>query len=470
MEHIHGVLRKRLPTFMFRKVYWLLYNAGPSRPTDVDERQGRTQDHNVHETPRPLLEYREEIPTKREPVIPDSPVTPLDLRHETQENIAHGPTTDFKIISEAMDRLMLEPGEVILLNEGGTKRIVWLLKQRLTDVMNEVRNRTESMKAFAKQSRILESRYQRGEERVERLVDQYNDDLTQEEKNELDQECQEMEDSNNQVLRQREVMERTLSALEAEQSAAYHKIFLSIEYALEDTGLLTPIPVISDDIEDRNAEDEHPVRTSRPLSHKSSSVAVSNEQLFRNAAVNKLGDLERALHHAESLFEDRDDAYEMHYQAWNQARQDGNCSRTLTDVDVEYVREISKRARRLREAEEAYDKAVLTARLLKVLPVQFDRESNFVSGSDDGYRESADAELCATVDKAFIQRWADEVAEMTNSGAHTSDIGDSEPDDELAAEADEWDVRSVGLSDSVSVVDFSRNRKRIDAWRKICGW
>lgn len=472
MEHIHGVLRKRLPTFRFRKVFRLLYNAGYSRLTDVNETQGRTQDHDDHKDPQALLEYREEIPTQREPEISSNLVTAPDLRHNEPEEFARGPTTDFKIMSEAMDRLMLEPGEVILLDEGGTKRIVWLLKQRLIDVINEVRSRTESMKTFAKQSKVLESKYQTGEERVEKLVDRYHDDLTQKEKNKLDQECQGIEESNDQLFRQREVIERTLRAIETEQSTTYYKIFLSIKQALEDTGLLAPIPVISDDIEDieAEAEAEHPAKSSRPLSHGSSSVAVSNEQLFRNAVMNKLGDLERALHRAESNFDARNDAYNMHFDAWDRARQEGNCSRTLTDVDVEYVQEISKRARLLTEAEEAYDEAVTTARLLKVLPVQFDQESNFVSGSNDGYRESADAELCAMVDRAFIQRWADEVAEMMGYGDQASRIEDSDSDDEVAAEADDWDVRSVGLSDSVSVVDFSRNRKRIDAWRRTCGW
>ena len=463
MEHIHGVLRKRLPTFRFRKVIKLLYNAGPS---DLNERQGRIQDHNDHESPHALLECREEIPAKREPDILYNSVTEPSPRHSELDEVPHKPTTDFKIMSEAMDRLMLEPGAVVLLDEGGTKRIVWLLKQRFIDVINEIRNRTESMKAFAKQSKILEDRYRMGEERLEMLVDRYQGDLTKEEKNMLDQEFQVIEDANNQVFNQRGVIERTLSAIETEQNSAQHLIFLSIQYALEDTDLLIPIPVGNDAAEDIEAEDEQAAKNFRPSSHKSNSVAVSVEQLFRNAAVNKLGDLARALEGAESSFDARDDAYNMHYYAWKHAMQEGNCSRTLTDVDVEYVLEISKRARLLKEAEEAYDEAVIVAQHLKVLPVQFDQESNFVSGSDDGYRESADAELCATVDRVFIQRWVDEIAEMTEHGAQAPGIEDSESEEEVA---DEWDVRSVGMSDSVSVVDFSRNRKRIDGWRKICG-
>lgn len=476
MEQIHGVLRKRLPAFRFRKVFPLLQYTGYSQPTDVNENQGRTQDHNKNRSLQKPQDSRDETLLKGEPGVADDPVKAPDLRNDEQGEVAPEPLTDLRIVAEAMDRLNWVPGQVILLHEGGTRRPIWLLKQRLIDVMNDMRDQTGVRKILEKESKALESKFQTGIERVETLVARcHNEDLTQEERNNFDEEVQRLEDRNDYVYAQRANNETAIRDIDSHQNTIYYKIFLSIQQALEGTGLLTPMPVINDDSEE---EDEPPARIFRPASHKSSSVAVSNDELFRLAAVNKLEDLERALHRAESCFEDRNDAYNEHYEAWDRDMQCGNCSRTLTDVDLECVLEISKRARQLKEAEEEYEAAVVTARRLKVLPIQYDQESNFVSGPDDGYRESAEAELSATVDRKFIQRWTDQVAKLADLGVHASRVAKAESDDEAAPLTDEWDergadaweARSVGMSDSVSVVDCSRNRKRIDAWRKIAGW
>lgn len=413
--------------------------------------------------------------------MPDDPTTAPYLRENEQEHGEHesapafDPPTDFQIMSEAIDRLMLVPGQVVLLHKGDTMRIIWLLKQRLIDVMNEVRNRTGLTNMYEKKCTALEIKQRFREERVDKILTRFhNDYLTEQERNDLDQELQELEQVNNQASNKRAGFERALRDLETEQNTMYYRIFLSIQQALEDTGLLEPVPVITDDTE----EDEPPAKKSKSSSHRNSSIAVSNDELFRRAAVNRVEDLERALHRAESHFDDREQAYNEHYDAWDRAMQTGHCSRTLTDVDLECVLEISKRARQLREAEEDYEAAVVTARRLKVLPVHFDRESNFVSGPDDGYRESAEAELSATVDRKFIRKWTEQVATMAACRGRTSGVGTADSEDEAVREpeewdereVDEWEVRSVGMSDSVSVVDCSRNRKRIDAWRKIAGW
>jgi len=475
MEQIHGVLRKRLPAFRFRKVFPLLQNTGYSQLTDINENQGRAQDHNDDQSQQKPLYSREEIPLKGEPGVSGDPVTAPDLRNDEQGEIALEPPTDFRMMAEAMDRLNLVPGQVILLNEGESRRTIWLLKQRLIDVINDIRDQTGVRKILEKESKALDSKYQTGVGRIETLIARFqSDDLTREERNTFDEELQTLEDNNNHAYAQQANNEIAIRDIDSEQNTIYYKIFLSIQQALEGTGLLTPMPVIDDDIE----EEEPPARSFIPASHKGSSIAVSNDELFRLAAVNKLEDLERALHRAESHFDDREQAYNEHYDAWDRDVQNGNCSRTLTDVDLECVLEISKRARQLREAEEEYEAAVVTARRLKVLPIHFDRESNFVSGPDDGYRESAEAELSANVDRKFIQKWTDQVAQMTDFGVQASSVETSESDDEATRgpdewderEADEWEVRSVGMSDSVSVVDCSRNRKRIDAWRKIAGW
>ena len=466
-------MRDRLLTFRFTKVSRLIQNTGHLRRTVLNDDQGGTQNHNSNRIQQESNDQREETPPEEKLDVSDDPVIVPDHRNDEQEEVAPEPPTDFQLISEAMDRLDLVPGEIVLLNEGGTKRTIWLLSERLIDLMDDIRNRTVLMKMLEKKCEVLESKYETGRDRLQILSDRFRNVFTQEEEHMLERELGEVGNANDEIFHQRAKIQGKLSDQRSEQSTAHYKIFLFMQQILADTGLLKPIPAISDDVE---AEDEHPAssphraRSPENPSHHSNSTVVSNDELFRRAACNKVEDLSKALERAEDKFDDREHAYNEHYDAWDQAMRDGNCSRTLTDVDLEYVQEISKRAREFREAETEYEAAVVTARRLKVLPIQYDQESNFVSRADDGYRESADAELCANVDRQFVERWADEVAEMAEVGPQAAAIGESELKDEVALGADEWDARSVGLSDSVSVVDISRNRKRIDRWRKICGW
>lgn len=111
--------------------------------------------------------------------------------------------------------------------------------------------------------------------------------------------------------------------------------------------------------------------------------------------------------------------------------------------------------RALIEAEEQCDKAAARARALGILGNAFDQESHFADYSDDGKSESYEgSEDGDAARRAFIESWQ-------------SDIPESQGEAEKP-EIDDWDARSILIGDSLSDVDYTRNRRRIDRWHFIC--
>lgn len=111
--------------------------------------------------------------------------------------------------------------------------------------------------------------------------------------------------------------------------------------------------------------------------------------------------------------------------------------------------------RALIEAEERYEKAAVHARALGLLGNAIDQQSHFVDYLDDGEKESfegsEDGELAR---RDFIEAWSLDV-----SGS---------PQEAGKPEVDDWDAESIKIGDSLSDVDYTRMRKRIDRWRFIC--
>jgi hypothetical protein len=108
--------------------------------------------------------------------------------------------------------------------------------------------------------------------------------------------------------------------------------------------------------------------------------------------------------------------------------------------------------RRLITAEKELKDAQETARRLGAFCDDSEQESGFQDFLDDGYRISEEEKAISSLDRAAIERW------LT--------IGDVEYD----ADPDEpnLDVKTVGISDSISVLAEGSKRRRIDRWRLEC--
>lgn len=123
--------------------------------------------------------------------------------------------------------------------------------------------------------------------------------------------------------------------------------------------------------------------------------------------------------------------------------------------DLRQVQITRQMAKQVTEAEEALQEAKAAAVAAGVQVPGSDIESGFVDDVNDGYRISSEEEVAASVSKPFVHVWMQAV-----SDGYTEDTSE--------VEIDNWDAKSVDISDSASMVADGAARNRIDRWRAAC--
>ena len=228
------------------------------------------------------------------------------------------------------------------------------------------------------------------------------------------------------------------------------------EEALREANMLN-LPELDDDnttsIQDP-AEHDQP---SAANSVRSSSTSISMDHTFRLALIEEMERKGMVFHIMRDAFDERNEDLGKELDEYLQAVQDGTCDLPQSDFDRMGVEMLQARTRDYIDAEIAYEEVKTRARALRLLDNEFDQDSNFIDDPDDGYRESHEAGMMERVDEDFIEGWR---AKIINS----QDMGDL--DEQL--EADDWEARTVGISESISLVDYTRNGARIERWQEIC--
>lgn len=213
------------------------------------------------------------------------------------------------------------------------------------------------------------------------------------------------------------------------------------------SALQTPIPISR--------------RNSTALSQSSQS-SISSEERNRRALCEEVEFKTNALQKLEYEFYHRRRKYEQEREVWRQEVQEGVCQVSKSVFDNACLADQSQMTRNLIEAEEARDDAVSRAWKLGVLENNSERSSHFIDDVDDGYSLSLETSMKATVDRGFIDDWINGVSESRKKPTLRPDSEEDESGDA------KWDVRSVGMSESFSIVAESRNQKRIRRWEETC--
>ncbi len=213
------------------------------------------------------------------------------------------------------------------------------------------------------------------------------------------------------------------------------------------SALQTPIPISR--------------RNSTALSQSSQS-SISSEERNRRALCEEVEFKTNALQKLEYEFYHRRRKYEQEREVWRQEVQEGVCQVSKSVFDNACLADQSQMTRNLIEAEEARDDAVSRAWKLGVLENNSERSSHFIDDVDDGYSLSLETSMKATVDRGFIDEWINGVSESREKPILQPDSEEDESGDA------KWDVRSVGMSESFSIVAESRNQKRIRRWEQTC--
>ena len=226
--------------------------------------------------------------------------------------------------------------------------------------------------------------------------------------------------------------------------------------ALQEANLLASPKAKVESLSPSRAVDDEQVSQYSMDSPTTVESMVSVEELCRRNAREDLEWARLDLFRRQVAFENRQNDCQMELERFQDAVAKGTTSCTQTRFDCLAVETAQELTRELIDAEAYEEYAVERARALGILSPYEDQESNFLSDISDGYHESHEASMKAAVNRNFIQAWNDTIV-------------DSEPEEnEDLEEPDDWDAKTVDLSDSISLVDHSRNRKRIDHWRRVC--
>ena len=197
---------------------------------------------------------------------------------------------------------------------------------------------------------------------------------------------------------------------------------------------------------------------SATVSIYNASPAPSLGEIQRRTAYSDMMQGSWDLANVRSQFDNRQEEYDYEKAEWEKAIAEGRCTTTRTDFDCWMIERVRGLTRDLIDSEEFCKDARAHARAVGVPVNGFDQTSDFMDRDDDGYRASKDASEMVRVDRDRIQAWRDVVSV-------SQDLSVSEDFEPVAV--DEWDARSVDLTDSISVVDHQGHSKRIKRWREI---
>ena len=179
--------------------------------------------------------------------------------------------------------------------------------------------------------------------------------------------------------------------------------------------------------------------------------------------------LERQYYRARTAYREADDAFEGREQAYHQAKgewewltaNEQDPGETRSELDRRILLYNANLTRDLAAAEDELERTKVEAREAGVALQDRDQESNFADDVQDGYRTSLEEALMAVPSKPRVFAWMDGLIDGEN-------VAD---DDVLAAneiELEDWDAKTVGISESGSCVAEGKEAKRIAKWAAIC--
>jgi len=184
-----------------------------------------------------------------------------------------------------------------------------------------------------------------------------------------------------------------------------------------------------------------------------SQAARAAEVLAKNIALNELNRTEDRVAQARTRVDTWADYYAAEYAHFLEGICNGTIDVATTVFDNPMLMDQQDATRDLTQAEKEYEAAQEKVRKLDTRPYNHrDSEPESTNGIDIGYDIELEEEWVARVDRMKIHRWM----ENKDSDVHPSVVDD------------DWDVRSVGLSDSISLIAEGLERKMIDRWHVMC--
>lgn len=417
---------------------------------------------------------------------PDIP--PLPPRHSRSTSVhnkssdAHlRPPTDEchdSVASTPLDRQELEdsgdipqvgagftssPSRIIVSADGTTSYFALLLNENLV-----IKQRT--IIEYCRKKNRLQGSLERAKSRIVLFESQL--DFLNTARNEADDEAvmtQIQEDIENrsstiqEALENQDALRWELELLELNLEYARNLSQEMFEQILGKAGLLN-LPEVDDDSVSSIHTIPEPTHGSA-ASIRSSRNAISAEELFRRRLLEELEERGKILNIMETAFHERYNDLRIEQEKYDQAVLEGECDLPQSEFDRMALGTFQQRTRDYIEAEEDLNKAKSRARAFGLLGNESDQLEGFIDDSNDGYAESFEAAMMATVDEASIEAWK---SQMVDSRVQYPIEPEELEQLERLGDPRERDAESVGMGDSLSCCDDGTYRSRIDRWNE-CG-
>lgn len=344
------------------------------------------------------------------------------------------------------------PSRVVMAFDGTKDCVALLLTERMITELTEITEETRRINVAEIELREASLKASM----AERTAKELNAELAKTEDPNL------INDLSSQIETQKEIFSANTSESESltevitarSRNLKYGQIaFQNIfRRALEDANLSSLLEVKTETVNPSGAAKDSKDSITVPETDES---MVTAEELLRRNAYDDWEYTRDNLAYAQSAFDNRQVKYDRALMLYQERLDEGTTSCTQSEFGRLAVGRTRKLTRALIDAETDYVDAAQRAKALGILMNEVDQESNFVSDISDGYHTSGEASMQAAVDRTFIEYWSDNI------------VGFGLEELEEPREPDDWDAETVGISESVSVIDHSRNRKRIDRWRKM---
>ncbi|KAB8289506.1 hypothetical protein EYC80_010666 [Monilinia laxa] len=192
--------------------------------------------------------------------------------------------------------------------------------------------------------------------------------------------------------------------------------------------------------------------------HKQQHILMDSENFREHAekrqqeAVDRMKETRYRLQEAHQKLDNWKHYYDDEYAGYTLAVKNGTMEPASSFFDLILLQEHQETIEQAIEAENSYEKARGEVRELEVVLSDIYQSSGFVNYPDDGYRVSMEEAMASDVDREWIENWMNKNDEAL----------------EFEGDCDEWEAKSIGLDDSVSVVAEGRERKRIEMWQERC--
>jgi hypothetical protein len=333
-----------------------------------------------------------------------------------------------------------------------TKAMVWQFNS-IFQGEQKIAERVSNIQYFTEKRETIEGFITETGDKLNNLPQYYQSDpdplhAALQDQEELEELVQCREELNLEI----ESLEGDIQKIQEDVQWATNRILSTWKETLAEGGLLEPLTEeVETQIPDSNAHNTaiEAQPESSPTPSEAERYAVADA---RDAALHDITQKIIQVQDAQERFDNLVNHYNKEYDAFVAGVEAGTISALKSDFDRVMLLDSREATTMLIQAEEALEQARDHARGLGLTLSSYDQESCFVDYLDDGYRESLENEWAAHVDRGRIERWMDSEVETPEE-----------------IECDEWDSRTVDISDSVSAVaDTPKSRRRIDHWRSIC--